>query len=117
MNLATPILIANSNEDFRALLREMLTKHGFFHVIETTQCEETNLFLRSEKKGFFSLIQDHMLDEKILLSLEKQKNFLIIAQIDKPATIALAARLGVKHFISFPFSSHRLLEKIQQLYQ
>lgn len=116
MNLATPILIGDSSEEFRSLLRDMLTKHGFFHIVEATNQNEVMNFLDQEKKDFFILIQSEILNENVLQKME-QKNFLILAQANKPQTISLAARLGVKYFLSFPFSSQGLVEKIRLIAQ
>ncbi len=116
MNLATPILIGDSSEEFRSLLRDMLTKHGFFHIVEATASNEVAVFLEQETKDFFVLIQSELLNENIIEKIQ-QKNFLILAQSNKNETISLAARLGVKYFLSFPFSSQGLVEKIKMIAQ
>ncbi len=115
MNLATPILICDQSEEFRGLLRDMLTKHGFFHVVEAASPEESLLGLKSHEKSLFTIIRDDFLNEEIIQLLIKNNTYVIMAQPEKPQTTAYAARLGVLHFLSFPFSSQKLLEKINQI--
>lgn len=115
MNLATPILIANPNEDFRSLLREMLTKHGFFHVLEASNSIELQEMVLREKKNCFILVQASLLDKELIPVLLSQKDYIIVAQPDDEAALPLVARFGVGHFMSFPFSSQNLLDKIQQI--
>ena len=117
MNLSNPILISDRSEDFRALLRDMLTKHGFFHVLEAANEEETIHLISQEKKPVFILIQQDVLNAALIEILSKRKDFIVIGQPDQPQTVALAARLGVKHILNFPFSSLILLEKINSISQ
>ncbi len=115
MNLSTPILIADRSEDFRSLLRDMLTKHGFFHVLEASNEEEALHYIKTEKKTAFILIQQDVLNSEIINLISLRKNFVVIGQPDQPKTVTLAARLGVKHILNFPFSSLILLEKISSV--
>ncbi len=93
----------------------MLTKHGFFHVIEASNEEETLHFIKSEKKSLFILIQQNVLNAEITEIIAKRKNFVVISQPDRPETVTLAARLGVAHILNFPFSSMVLLDKISSI--
>jgi DNA-binding NtrC family response regulator len=117
MNLSNPILISDRSEDFRSLLRDMLTKHGFFHVLEASNEEETLQAIKQEKKPVFILIQQDVLNGELTEILSKRKNFIVIGQPDQPQTVNLAARLGVKHILNFPFSSLILLDKISAIAQ
>lgn len=117
MNLAIPIIICTKSEEFRILIREMLTKNGFFHVVEASNAEETNTLMKEEKHPFFTLIQLDNLSEEVLKTLGQNKSYIIIGQPDDPRTVNMAARLGVKHFLSFPFSSQMLVDKIQNILQ
>jgi DNA-binding NtrC family response regulator len=114
MNLATPFLICNQNENFRSLLREMLIKHGFFHVLEASSAFELQEIIKHQKQSHFIIIQGSLI-VKDVIDLRTNKNFIIIGQANDEAIVALAARFGVKHFLSFPFSSQNLFDKIQEL--
>lgn len=115
MNLATPILIANQNEDFRSLLREMLTKHGFFHVLEASSTDELIEMMTKEKKNCFVIVQGPFINERFAPLLLEQKDYIILAQPDDEKSLPLVARFGVRRFMSFPFSSKDLLTKIQKI--
>jgi DNA-binding NtrC family response regulator len=111
MKYARPILICDSNEEFRGLLREMLIKNGFFHVIEVHNSTEA-LNTIKEKKDYFTLIHYELISSELLSLLEREENYLIFADRAKPETATLATRLGVDHILSFPVHSRKLVEKI-----
>lgn len=112
MNYAIPILVCHQNDDFRSHLREMLTKHGFFHVIEAATEEEMKTFLTQEK-DFFAIVEAEMADHKVLSVLNERKSgFLFLTKSDSPKTMDLAVQMGVSHLLSFPFSSQQLVEMI-----
>ena len=115
MNLSTPILICDHSEEFRGLLRDMLTKHGFFHVVEAASKEESLQSIKNLQKSFFTIIRDEFLNEEVIQLLIRDNAYVIMAQPEKTQTTLLAARLGVSRFISFPFSSQKLLEKINEI--
>lgn len=115
MNLSTPILICDQSEDFRVLLRDMLTKHGFFHIVEATSYKEGAAYLKVQANNCFSIIRDDCMNEEIMALVEKSNSFIVLTRPENPTTTALAARLGIMHFLSFPFSSQKLLEKINQI--
>ena len=112
MNLSAPIIICDENEDIRRLLKEMLTKHGFFHLVEAHSPDEAIQLLSEEQ---FILIDKNLVNEKIKKILSQRRNFLIVAQADADETIHLSALFGVKHVISFPYTSKSLVEKINGL--
>ncbi|MFP5386756.1 MAG: hypothetical protein ACLGHN_11795 [Bacteriovoracia bacterium] len=114
MNFAKPILICDENESFRNLLRDMLVKNGFFHVVEATTPEEIIDTLRG-KKEYFALIHSTVLTPELIGLLSQNNNFIIFADNTQNETISIAARLGVKHILSYPFHSRKLLEKINSL--
>jgi DNA-binding NtrC family response regulator len=114
MNTAQPLLICDSREEFRSLLREMLSAQGFFHVIELSSSNEILSFLSSKEEAVFILILRELLSPEILEKLKEKKNFLILAQSDMKETIDLIPQIGLKHFLNFPFSSKSLLERMQQ---
>lgn len=112
MRHSPPLVICDENEAVRLLLKSMLTKHGFFHLIEVQNQAELLPWLKNDE---FILIHKNLLNEELKQRLTQRKNFLIISQADDPETIDLAAFFGVKHFISFPYSSKSLVEKINSL--
>lgn len=109
MNLSTPIIICDENEEIRLLLKEMLTKHGYFHLLEAHSPAE---LLQLYVEGHFVLLQKNFLNIEIKKILLPTKKFLIIAQNDEENTVTLSAIFGVQHLISFPYTSRSLVEKI-----
>jgi len=114
MNLATPILICANNDDFRSLLREMLIKHGFFHLLEATSSEELIELSLKEKKIPFIMVQGELINEGVNDILRGKKDLLILIQPSHTKTLALTARYGVENFLSFPFSSQQLFNKLSK---
>lgn len=114
MNFAKPILICDANEEFRGLVREMLTKNGFFHIVEASSSTEAIQILR-EKKEYFVIAHPSLLDSELSQQLSKNRHFIILANNDKNETAMLAAKLGVNHILSFPFHSRKLMDKINSL--
>ncbi len=114
MNYAIPVLVCHQNEDFRFYLRDMLSKHGFFHVIEAATPEEVSSLMSNEKK-FFAIVHSDLAGDSILQTLKKGSNgYLFIAQPGEKRSLDLAVKMGVAHIISFPFPSQHLVEKIMQ---
>jgi DNA-binding NtrC family response regulator len=114
MNYANPILICDENEEFRILLRDMLTRNGFFHVIEAARLQEAIDYL-SSKNDFFVLLDSKITGDEIISQLHRQKNFLIYADKSEARTTGLAVKLGVQHVVSYPLTSKKLMEKIASL--
>jgi response regulator RpfG family c-di-GMP phosphodiesterase len=112
MNLSTPIIICDENEDIRLLLKEMLTRYGYFHLVEASSSEEVLQLIVKEQ---FILIHKNLINEKIKSILSHREKFLIIAQADSADTVNLSANFGVKRLISFPYTSKSLVEKINEL--
>ena len=67
MNLSIPIIICDENDDIRLLLKEMLTKHGYFHLVEAHSSEEMLQLISDEQ---FVLIHENLMNSKI-----KKKSF------------------------------------------
>ena len=112
MNLSTPIIICDENEEIRLLLKEMLTRYGYFHLVEASSSEEVLQLIVKEQ---FILIHKNLINEKIKSILSHREKFLVIAQADSAGTDNLSANFGVKHLISFPYTSKSLVEKINEL--
>jgi response regulator of citrate/malate metabolism len=116
MDLSTPIYICESNEEFRNLLRDMLAKQGFFHLLESAEPQESLQSLKEFKgKKPFLLVEKSFLNQDNLGYLSKIKSFLILSQPDEMETIQLASRFGVKHIIGFPFTSKTLVERMKKI--
>ncbi len=112
MDYAIPILVCHQNEDFRFHLREMLSKHGFFHVLDAGNAEEIFSFMNTEKK-FFAIVHMDLADRSIVRALqESEKKHIFISQPDSEKTMILSTQVGVHQILSFPFSSQQLVEKI-----
>ncbi|MBA2403705.1 MAG: hypothetical protein H0V66_02955 [Bdellovibrionales bacterium] len=112
MNLSIPIIICDENEEIRLLLKEMLTRYGYFHLVEAQSAEEVLQLLTPEQ---FILIHKNLVIDKVKKVLSQRRNFLIISQSDNPETVNLSAQYGVKHLISFPYTSKSLVEKINDV--
>lgn len=89
----------------------MLTKHGFFHLVEAISSEEV-LQLAAKDKKHFMLIHKDLLNENVKSLLASRAHFLVISPTEDNDTLELASRYGVSHLISFPYSSKGLAEKI-----
>lgn len=116
MNYANPILICDENEEFRILIRDMLTKNGFFHVLEASDANETATML-SDRKDYFVIVESKLLSEEMIQKLGSKKSFIVFADNSDPKTIILATKLGVNHIMTYPFHSKKLLDKINSLIQ
>lgn len=114
MNFSNPIMICDETEDVRVLIRDMLTKNGFFHLIEASNTDEAIGILRG-KKDYLVLVQAGMLSGELTTLLQEQKNFIIFADNKNAETPLLAAKLGIHHIMSYPFHSRKLMDKINSL--
>lgn len=114
MNYSNPILICDENEEFRILIRDMLTKNGFFHVLEASGSHEAKVLL-DEKSEYFVIMDSKIVSAEIIKKLSKQKNFIIFIENSDPKAYQLAARLGVDHLMTYPFHSKKLISKINSL--
>lgn len=112
MNLSIPVLICDENEEVRLLLKNMLSKHGYFHLLEA---QNTNEILQFLSETQFILIQKNLLNDHLKKILIDRKQFLILSPAGDQETVNLAAYFGVKHIISFPYSSKSLVSKINSL--
>lgn len=111
MNYSNPILICDENEEFRVLVRDMLTKNGFFHVVEASTSNEAVDFLRG-KNEYLVLVHAAMMTKDLSSHLSKQKDFVIFADNAEAETALLAARVGVHHIMSYPFHSRKLINRL-----
>src|SRR5690349_12926908 len=99
MQHSLPILLCSSNEDFRSLVREMLGKNGFFHVLEAGDRSETKELMKGQGQNALTIIQMDLLDEEISKRLQKSKQFIVLSQADSEESIMKSAILGVEHFL------------------
>jgi response regulator RpfG family c-di-GMP phosphodiesterase len=93
----------------------MLGKNGFFHILEAGNTSEIKELSRGQTKNTLTIVQYDLLDEEISKSLKKSGRFIVLSQSDTDDSIVKAAILGVEHFLSFPFSSRHLMEKIEKI--
>lgn len=107
-----PILIADEHEEIRSLQREMLARNGYFHLVEAHTSEEV---LHMYDENHFLIIHSRLVSPEVSQLLRQRRNFLIVTQNDAPHTPELAANLGVRHLISFPYSARILVEKINSI--
>lgn len=114
MNFSNPILICDENEEFRILVRDMLTKNGFFHIIEASSQKELFDFLKVNSNDLV-LIEQKMLSSELKTKLKEQKNYIIFANSTEETTPLIAATMGVEHVLSYPFYSRKLIDKINTL--
>jgi DNA-binding response OmpR family regulator len=114
MNHSPPILICETNEELRALLREMLIKHGHFHLLEVQSEQELAKALHSQEDQFL-LIEKKLLGPELRQRLRQRDKFIVFAQPDDEETPILASLFGVRHIVSFPYSSKSLSDKIGEL--
>ena len=114
MNLSNPILICDENEEFRILIRDMLTKNGFFHVLEAVNDSEA-LSLLKNQNNFFVIVESKFITSEMNAALQRQKNFIVFADNNESSSVLLAAKLGVEHVMSYPFHSKKLIEKMNTL--
>jgi DNA-binding response OmpR family regulator len=117
MRHSLPILLCSSNEDFRSLVREMLGKNGFFHVLEAGNFEEIAELMKGQGQNSLTIIQIDLLNDDISRALKKNRQFIVLSQSVTDENIVKAAILGVDHFLSFPFSSRHLMDKIEKITQ
>lgn len=110
-----PVLIASRNEEFRQMIREMLDKNGIFHVWEAKNEEDSLSLLKNANENAFTIIQSDLLSLELTNKIMKNNYFIVLSQPESEDAVTLAARLGVKHFMSFPFSARNLMEKINSL--
>lgn len=105
-------MICDENDEIRLLMKEMLTKHGYFHLMEAHSSAEVVQYLSQDQ---FLVIHKNLLNDHLKKVISQRENFLIIAQNDDAETVNLAATFGVKHMMSFPYSSKSLVAKINSL--
>ena len=109
-----PIIICEEREEISAVLRDMLTKHGFFHLFEFRDEREMLNIIDNDDRQFL-LLNSKFISQNIQKIIYNRKNFLIFSQPDDEKTIHFANIYGVNHILSFPYSSKVLIEKIGQL--
>ncbi len=115
MNPTIPFLICHKNEDFRNLLKEMLSKMGFYHIldIESLSSElKSNVLLN--KKNIFLLIEEEQTHSKSFEILSHEK-IIILAKSESKNLIKTIAHHGLEKVLTFPFTSEYLAKKISHL--
>jgi DNA-binding NtrC family response regulator len=112
MNLSIPILICDEREEIRLLIKTMLAKQGFFHMIEVQSGVELNPILSEET---FVIIQRKLLHDSLAKKLKISGRFLIICPQETQDIVKLSSEYGITHLITFPYSSQGLKSKIEKI--
>ncbi len=93
----------------------MLTKLGYYHILEVSSSSKLLESLHGNKKNPIFIIQGELLDEKISKFFHHKKDLIIISQPQALKTLGLSAQFGVSRLLSFPFSSQILAKKIADI--
>jgi DNA-binding response OmpR family regulator len=110
-----PILVASENADFRSFLRLQLEKNGFFHIFEAESASQVEEFLGTQNEKSFALLHHSLMEKRIIDAFQRRKEFIVIAPKENESLTVWTAQLGVDHFMSFPFSSERLMAKMKEI--
>lgn len=92
-------------------MRDMLTKNGFFHVVEASSSDEAMEYLKN-KKNYFVLMSSNSLTRESIELLPSQKSFLIFVEQSNSNTIQLASKFGVDKILTLPVHTRKLMNKI-----
>lgn len=111
MNLSNPVLICNENEEFRILIRDILTKNGFFHIMEASSEIEARVYLE-DKRNFFVILNSKLFTKEMFDLLKKQKNYLVFVNNSEPGTVTITSKIGLKRILSYPIYSRKIMNKI-----
>jgi DNA-binding NtrC family response regulator len=111
MNLSNPVLICNENEEFRILIRDILTKNGFFHIMEASSVTEARSHLE-EKRNFFVLLDSKLFTRDMFDLLKKQKDYLVFVNNLEPETLRITSKIGLNRILSYPIYSRKIMNKI-----
>jgi DNA-binding NtrC family response regulator len=114
MNHSNPVLICDETEEFRILIRDMLTKNGFFHIMEASTPKEVLSYLKL-KNNFLVLIDSKLFSQEILTFLNRQKDFLFFINDSDEKAVQITSRVGLKRIISHPLHSRKLMNKINSI--
>jgi len=107
-------LIYHQNEVFRTLIKEMLTKIGYYHILENAHFEKSNdkFSFNPEINESFILIDGELINKEVSKTLTKNKNYLILCSPNTENIFKLSVVHGVHRILTFPFSSQFLSGKI-----
>jgi DNA-binding response OmpR family regulator len=114
MKFSNPVLICDEILEFRILLRDMLTKNGYFHILEASNTNEA-LEILKDKKDYFVMIEAKQLTSEISPALLSQKSFIVFVSDTDTKALTLSVKYGVNHIMTYPFHSRKLLSKINSL--
>ena len=111
MDKKTSFILCNEHGEIRALQKNMLIQHGYFHIQETTSSEEAISLL---KQGTFLLLPIEKLTSEMKDKLKKHHHFIIFTNAESINHTAVI-ELGIRNTISFPYSSESLIERIKSI--
>lgn len=117
MNSSIPFLICHHNKFYRVFLKEMLSKIGFYHILDVEKFEMTeNYDFFKNSKNIFFLIEREQLNHAILSQIASRK-FMILEKGESEEIINITAKFGLERILRFPFSSDYLQKKIEKIIQ
>jgi DNA-binding NtrC family response regulator len=114
MNFSDAILICDENEAVRNFIRDLLTKNGFFHIIEASSVSEIEFFL-NKRKDFIVLIDSKFATNDLMMKLRHQKDYILFADKNHPNISTLAARIGITHIMTAPLHSRKLMKRFTDI--
>jgi hypothetical protein len=110
------LLICHQNEFYRNLIADMLSRLGFYHILEIESAAIHNLIeIFANNKDVFLLIQSKQINNLNLSFLMKQ-NFLILEDGSKSLTLDQSIRFGHERILTFPFTSNDLNTSIKKFF-
>ena len=116
------VVLADANEEYRALLAEAIEKTGEFHVVGiAADGGETLRSVEQEKPDFLliDLILPHMDGLSVLSKLKKQEEggptVIALSSFCSQQTVAAAGALGAAAFMVKPCTDEAILENMRLL--
>lgn len=109
MQQSTPIIICEKNPDFRILLKDIFTRNGYFHILETSSPEDV-IKEGSKNSQLISLINEEFFSD--VISYKKNLNLYLYCHKSSGKLSFYAATLGIDKILTYPLSSKKLISKI-----
>ena len=116
------VVLADANEEYRALLADAIEKTGEFHVVGiAADGVETLRSVEQEKPDFLliDLILPHMDGLSVLSKLKKQEDggptIIALSSFCSQQTVAAAGALGAAAFMVKPCTDEAILENMRLL--
>lgn len=109
--------IYHQNEVFRNLIKEMLTKIGYYHILESASFENPydKFSFNMEINDSFILVDGELITKEVSIFLKKNKKYIILCSHNIENIFTLSVEHGVQSILTFPFSSQSLSVKINDI--